>query len=115
MSNDKMDVWEVDVESVAANSTASSAQIAVASRARAGGSPFEGCSHAKKAAERRQKAAIEQFLSKERESGTCTSVHMCASCLLSLLCEGHVYVVVFVGMISSRVLCGHYGARDSLG
>ena len=95
MSNDKMDVWEVDVESVAANSTASYAQIAaVAPRAKAGGSPFEGCSHAKKAAERRQKAAIEQFLSKERESGTCAYVHLCASCLLSSRCARDMFVRV---------------------
>ena len=68
MSNDRMDVWEVDVDRLATSSDAASAVSPI--RGRMGGSaPFEGCSHAKKAAERRQKEEVERFLSKERESG----------------------------------------------
>ena len=78
MTNDKMDVWEVDVDTVATDSSAATATAgggggegsAAPRRSRAGGgAPFEGCSHAKKAAERRKKEEVATFLSKQRESG----------------------------------------------
>ena len=69
MSNDKMDVWEVDVETVCVAGGGGSGGAAADAIRRGGGGPMDGCSHAKTAVERRKQEQVESFLSKERESG----------------------------------------------
>lgn len=66
MSNDKMDVWDVNVACVAGDVLQGGGSPDVAT---VSGSSFEGCSHARKAAERRKQVEVSAFLNKERESG----------------------------------------------
>ncbi len=85
MSNDRMDVWEVDVETLATSADAVSTISPI--RGRVGGAPSGGCSHAKKAAEQRQKEEVERFLSKERESGKLYLLPQLSTARVRALCS----------------------------